>query len=139
MRSEGDRWDPATVLGLENHEHVVVLGNPAFMSWISSAAGHVTSVRRLAELERLRTSGFQFHRVIAGREFDMGREFIVASAAVLKRGGLLAFFPKDDSSAWNFKNAFEFYYPNCVLREHDSLDGRIIECEPVGTSWRFYN
>ena len=138
MSNENGLWDPATVIGLRSSDHIVVVGNPAFLPWLPSIFAHnpggLTSVRKASELEALLRSGRQFDRMILNRETDYSHDYaLLAGAARLQ----LVAFPRDDG--WSIEQSIEFYYPDCRRWSFDSTFGRITVAEPAGFSWRFFD
>lgn len=137
---EDGKYDPFTVLGLKRTDTVLVLGNPAFLPWLTYEHDQVVEARRAADAEKLIREGHRFDRVIIGRETQFSNDHILRAGALLERNthgnGLLVYFPKDDGEAWQFKESLEFYYPNCRTWEHRSSFGDIITAEPFGASWR---
>lgn len=137
---EDGKYDPYTVLGLKSTDAVLVIGNPAFLPWLTYEHGDVYDARRAADAEKLIRDGTRFDRVIIGRETQFSNDHILRAGALIERArhgtGLLVYFPKDEGEAWQFKESVEFYYPGARTWEHKSSFGDIITAEPIGASWR---
>lgn len=142
MRSEGERWDPATVCGLHNLQEVLVVGNAAFMPWLTEVCKDVTSIRKPTELAQLARDGEQFDRVIISRETTFTPELIASIGPLLRNEsehshGLMIAFPSDDG--WAIEQATNFYYPEAREWAFDTTFGAVLIAELNGVSWRYYN
>ena len=138
MRSEGDRWDPATSVGLKGTDEVLVLGNPAFMPWLSDVNHHVDSARKNGELKSLLREKREFDKVIISREHDFSPDVVAMVGPLLRHDGcgLLIAFPADDG--WTFEQAVSFYYPEAQVRTFETTFGTAITVNINGVSWRYY-
>ena len=83
MRSDGERWDPATVIGIKNIDEILVVGNPAFMPWLIEVCGDITSVRKPSDLAALVREGEKFDKVILPRESTFSPDLLPLAAALL--------------------------------------------------------
>ena len=139
MRNDGDRWDPATVIGLKSTDEVLVIGNPAFMPWLVEVCMDVSSVRKPNELVALVREGEKFDKVVLPRESTFSNDLLPLAAALLKNGdmehGLFVSFPSDDG--WSTEQAADFYFPEARRWFIDSTFGNIFLAELIGSSWRF--
>lgn len=136
MRNEEGRWDPATVLGLRSDQNVLVVGNAAFMHWLTSENERITSSRKLGELAQFAVE-HDYDLVIIGRETEFSRDHLsVAEQALRNRGGLLAYFPRSEAEAWAFQQQVEFYHPEAQVWDLDTTFGRVIFTNLSGRSWR---
>lgn len=147
MLSDPARWggedgvfDPATVIGLCNADVVVVFGNPALIPWLKEVPNDgIYEARRPAEAESLvKQHSHSFTRVVLGRETPFSHDHILRAGALLDATGVMVYFPKTEGEAFQFREAFEFYYPTSRLWESDTTFGRVIMSMPSGASWRFY-
>jgi hypothetical protein len=138
MESENGVWDPASVVGLRETDEVLVVGNPAFMPWLTSVARDLTSVRKLSELATLAQEGEEFDKVIIPRETSFSAEHVMFAGPLLKTGGgLIVVFPPDDG--WTVQRAIDFYYPDARNWDLETTFGRVLVSQLDGVSWRFYN
>lgn len=119
-------FDPATVIGLQSHHQVLVLGNPAFMPWLTQENNNIASTKKLNELERLVSSDYD--RVIIGREYDANHWTTNACAqvALAAKRGLMIYFPKSEGDAWTFMQSLEFAFPLSRVWDVNSTFGRVI-------------
>lgn len=135
MTSENGLWDPATVLGLRRNESVLVIGNPAFLPWLttffSEAPDQLLAVKKTSELEALLKERRVFDRVILSRETSYTHDYLLRSAA---HKAQLVVFPKDDG--WQIEQAIQFYYPEANIRKFESTFGPIMTTDAFGASWR---
>ncbi len=135
MTSEDGRWDPATVLGLRSSDRVLVVGNPAFLTWLTQVfverPDNLISVRRTAEVEALLKEGRGFDRVVLSRETPYSHDHVLRAGAMHAQ---LVCFPADDG--WSVEQSVEFYYPDARMWKLDSTFGTIVVAEPHGASWR---
>jgi len=136
--NENGRWDPATVTGLRSSERVLVIGNPAFLPWLTTLfekhPDNLISVRKISEIEALLHEGAHFDRVILTRETTYSHDHILRAGAF---GAQLICFPADDG--WSIEQSVQFYYPDAMGWEFDSTFGKIIINQPYGFSWRMFN
>ena len=135
MQNEDGRWDPATVLGLRSSDRVLVVGNPAFLPWLTQLYSNNTdfvTVRKIAEIETLLKSGKRFDRVVLTRETSYSHDHVLRAGAFHAQ---LICFPTDDG--WTIERSIEFYYPTARMWKFDSMFGMIVVAEPQGSSWRF--
>lgn len=49
---EDGRYDPVTVLGVKRTDTILVIGNPAFLPWLTYEHDQVLEARRTADVER---------------------------------------------------------------------------------------
>lgn len=139
MQSEPGRWgedgvfDPATVVGLQNHHHVLVLGNPAFLPWLTKENQTIASARKTNEAVKM-VQIDDFDRVIVGREYDFSHwtNLAIAHVGLNKHRGILVFFPKNDGDAWEFKQNVEFAFPLSRVWESNTTFGRVIQADIHG-------
>lgn len=135
MQNEGNLWDPATVLGLRKNEIVLVIGNPAFLPWLtvffSEAPHHLVAVKRPSEIEQLMRDGHHFDKIILAKETQYSHDHLLRAAALR---GQLVYFPQDDG--WQFEQSVEFYYPEANVRKFESTFGPIMTADAYGASWR---
>jgi hypothetical protein len=135
MVNEDGKWDPATVTGIRSNERVLVIGNPAFMPWLTLLfernTQNLVSVRKVSEIEALLHEGQHFDRIILPRETPYSHDHILRTAVF--RAQLIC-FPTDDG--WSIEQSVQFYYPDAQVRKFDSTFGTVIIAEPFGTSWR---
>jgi len=136
--SENDRWDPATVTGLRSSERVLVIGNPAFLPWLTTLfekhPDNLVAVRKISEIEALLHEGAHFDRVLLTRETTYSHDHVLRAGAF---GAQLICFPADDG--WSIEQSVQFYYPDANFRKFDSTFGIVIIAEPYGFSWRLFN
>ena len=139
--SEDGRWDPATVIGLKHTDEILVIGNAAFMPWLTQVCSDVTSVKRVSDLSMLVKEGEQFNKIIVAREANLTSEMVSFFGPLLKHdeieSGFLVAFPPDDG--WSLDQLLEFYYPEARKWELDTTFGHVTIAETHGVSWRFYN
>jgi hypothetical protein len=128
------RFDPATVIGLQSHHRVLVIGNAAFLPWLTRENENVVSARRSAEIVRELDEGHDFDRVIVGREVEIEHHELLLQAeiALVQRHGLLIYFPSSEGDAWSFKERVEFFNPGSHVWDNDSSFGRIIQVRLSG-------
>jgi hypothetical protein len=135
MTNEGDRWDPATVLGLHSADRVLVIGNPAFLPWLrplfTKAPERLVAAKKTNELERLLNSGEQFTHIILTRETNYTHDHLLRAGAFRAK---LVVFPADDG--WSVEQSVTFYYPDARWWRLDSMFGVAVIVEPLGSSWR---
>jgi hypothetical protein len=135
MQNENGLWDPATALGLRNFDHVLVIGNAAFIPWLTQlfaqTSDHLVSVRRPAEIETLLHEGYKFDRMILPKETVYSHDHLLRVAAL---GAQLICFPTDDG--WSIDQSIEFYYPTARRWKFETTYGTVMVAEPVGASWR---
>lgn len=138
MHSEGSKWDPATSIGLKGNDKVLVLGNAAFMPWISEVAYNVTSTKKQGEIRGMAIDKEEFDKVIIAREHGFSPDIVAAVGPLLRHdgGGLLIAFPADDG--WAFEQAVSFYYPEAHVRTVETTFGTALIVNVNGVSWRFY-
>ena len=135
------KWDPATVIGLKSTDEVLVIGNAAFMPWLTEICRDVSSVKKVGELQALVNEGEQFNKVIISREVSFTAEMIPYCGPLLKHdeaeSGFLVVFAPDDG--WSIEQAVEFYYPEARTWQYDTMFGHVFIAETHGVSWRFAN
>lgn len=126
-------FDPASVIGLQNHHHVLVLGNAAFLPWLTKENVNIASARKVNEAVKI-VQIDDFDRVVVGREYDMTHwtSLAIAHVGLNKRRGVLAFFPKNEGEAWTFKQNVEFAFPLSQVRESNTTFGQVIQVELHG-------
>jgi hypothetical protein len=138
MVNENGRWDPATVTGLKSSDKVLVIGNAAFLPWLTvlfeKHSENLVSVRKISEIEALLHEGVHFDRIILTRETTYSHDHVLRAGAF---GAQLICFPTDDG--WSIEQSVEFYYPEAIVRKSDSTFGTIVVAEPHGFSWRMFN
>ena len=139
MRSEGDRWDPATVVGLKSTDSVLVIGNAAFMPWLTEVARDIMSVRKPSELVQLIKEGDKFDKIILPKEAAFSNDLIPLISSLLDNEegyqGLFVAFPPNDG--WNIGQAMDFYFPNARQWWLSTTFGDVFISDPHGYSWRF--
>ena len=115
------------MIGLQSHHRVLVLGNPAFLPWLTKENRNVSSARKTNEAVRFAQNG-DFDRVIVGREFDISHwsNLAIAQVALIARGGLLVYFPKNEGDAWTFSQNLGFAFPLCRVWDTNTTFGRVI-------------
>ena len=135
MQSENDRWDPATVIGIKSSDRVLVVGNPAFLPWLTVVfekyPDNLVAVRKVSEIETLMHENQHFDKVILTRETTYSHDHLLRAGAF---GAQLICFPTDDG--WTTEQSIEFYYPEVRTWKFDSTFGPIVIAEPHGASWR---
>ena len=135
MQSEAGVWDPATVLGLRSNEVVLVVGNSAFLPWLTSffqdKDGHLLSAKRSSEVEQHMRDGHHFDKVILAKETQYTHDHLLRAAALRAQ---LVYFPQDDG--WQFEQSVQFYYPEATVRRFDSTFGSVMTADVYGASWR---
>lgn len=128
------------MIGLRSSDRTLVLGNPALQPWLppifEKHPDFLASARRSADLRSFIEMDARFEKIIVGREVSLNKEDVLIAGALHAQ---LVVFPQDEAAAWQFKQYFEFYYPEGTLREFDSTFGRIITAEAYGFSWRLFN
>lgn len=138
MVSEEGRWDPATVTGLKSSDRILVIGNPAFLPWLTTLfekhQENLYAVRKISEVEAMLHDGLHFDRIILTRETAYSHDHILRAGAF---GAQLICFPTDDG--WTIEQSVQFYYPDAQFRKFDSTFGTIVIAEPHGFSWRMFN
>lgn len=132
-------WDPSTVIGLKATDSVLVIGNPAFMPWLSEVARDITSVRKPGELAAFIKEGERFDKIILPRESNFSADLIPLIGALLENNelhrGVFVTFPSDDG--WTTEQAIEFYYPDARTWRHSTQFGDVIVSEFNNSSWRY--
>lgn len=139
MLSDPGRWgeegkfDPATVVGLQDHHRVLVIGNPAFLPWLTRENMNIASGRKANEIIRL-LDEHGYDRVVVGRENEMQIKLILAQAAVAlaPTQGVLVLFPTNETDAWEVRNNVDFFYPGSEVWESDSTFGRVMQIRLAG-------
>ena len=135
MQSENGVWDPATALGLRNSDRVLVIGNPAFIPWLTqlfaSNPDALVSAKRPSEIEALLHEGAVFDRVIIPRETVYSHDHLLRAGAL--RAQLIC-FPSDDG--WSVEQSADFYYPTARRWRFETTFGTAVVVEPAGASWR---
>ena len=135
MRSEDGIWDPATAIGLRSSDRVLVIGNPAFMPWLTQVfvadPDNLVSVRKASEIEALLHGGAHFDRVIIARETAYSHDHLLRAGAFHTQ---LICFPTDDG--WSIDQSIEFYYPTARRWRFETTFGPAVVAEPAGASWR---
>lgn len=126
-------FDPATVIGLQSHHQVLVLGNPAFLPWLTNENENISSSRKTSEAVRAVQTG-DFDRVVVGREFDFSHwtGLALARVGLSRHHGLLVFFPKNEGEAWQFKQNAEFAFPLSRVWENNTTFGQVIVADLQG-------
>lgn len=136
MANEDGRWDPATVIGLRSCDRVLVLGNAAFLPWLTlffdQHPDNLVSAKRPAEVESLIRAGEKFDLVVLPRDAAWSHDHLLRAAAL---GAKLVCFPQGDG--WQIEQSVEFYYPTARSWSFDSTFGPVLIAEPQGSSWRF--
>jgi hypothetical protein len=138
MLSEGRQgedgvFDPATVIGLNSNQHILVLGNPAFLPWLLSENNHVDSARKMNEAVKMVESN-DFDKIIVGREFDFSHwtNIAIARVGLNAHRGTLVYFPKTEGEAWQFKQNVEFAFPRSIVWESNTTFGHVIQVDIRG-------
>jgi hypothetical protein len=134
MLSDPGRWgdegkfDPATVVGLRNYHRVLVIGNPAFLPWLTRESLNITAGKKPNEVFR-QLDPHGYDRVVVGRENETPLQLILAQAAVAlaPTQGVLVMFPTNETDAWELRNNVEFFYPGSEIWENDSTFGRVVQ------------
>jgi hypothetical protein len=117
---------------------VLVIGNPAFMPWLSDVCRDISSVRKPGELAMLIKEGEQFDKVILPRESIFSPDLVPLVAALLKDAeterGIFVVFPPGDG--WTESAGVDLYFPEGRSWELDSTFGQVQLFELAPTSWR---
>jgi hypothetical protein len=133
------KFDAAVVCGYKSADNVLVIGNSAFVEWLTKKS-NVKSVKKSKDIEKLIKSGIKFDKVILGKDIQFSDENIIRAGLLLRHDeggtGLLVYFPGNDGDEWQFRRSFEFYYPTSNMWTFDTTNGRVIISEPFNTSWR---
>jgi len=138
MLSDPSRWgedgkfDPATVIGLNPHQSVLVIGNPAFLPWLTKETNNIVSARRPNEI--LKALEHDYDRVIVGREYEIDFKLLLAQAevALKKHQGVLVVFPAKESDEWQLKNNIDAFNHGSKVWESDTTFGRVVQVELAG-------
>jgi hypothetical protein len=139
MQSEEGRFDPATVTGIKSSDQVLVVGNPAFLPWLTSMfgeqphTGNLITARKPGNLDALLKNGSRFDKLVLTRETAYTHEHALYAGAF--RAQLVA-FPKNEGEAFHIEQSIEFYYPGVRVVRLDSTFGPVVIASPVGASWR---
>lgn len=122
------------MIGLNSHQRVLVLGNPAFLPWLSRENKNIVSARKLNDAVKIATVDKGFDRLIVGREFDFSHwnNLMIAAAALATNRGVLVYFPKNESDGWAFRRNIEFAYPLSNVWETGTTFGHVIQVELIG-------
>lgn len=139
MLSDPARWgeegvfDPATVIGLQRWQHVLVLGNAAFLPWLTKENENIVSARKINDAVKLVQNG-DFDRIVVGREFDFSHwtALAVARVGLHHQRGILVYFPKNEGDAWQFKQNIDFAFPGSRVWESNTTFGQVIQAEING-------
>jgi hypothetical protein len=139
MLSDPSRWgedgvfDPATVIGLNSHHSVLVLGNAAFMPWLTKENNNITSVRKVG-IASMTVANENFDRIIVGKEYEFKPNELLLQAEIglSKNRGILIYFPKTEGDAWSFKNNVDAFYPTARIWESNTTFGQVIQVELNG-------
>ena len=139
MPNEHDgKWDPATVIGLNQFDEILVIGNPAFMPWLSDVCRDISSVRKPGELTTLIKEGEQFDKIILPRESTFSPDLVPLVAALLKNSdterGMFVVFPSGDG--WTESAGVDLYFQEGRSWELDTTFGQVQLFELAPTSWR---
>lgn len=136
MQSDGDRWDPATVIGLKNTDHVLVVGNANFMPWLTDVCHDVKSVRKISELKRYADNRSVWDKVIIARETTFVADLVKMIAPLLdhRNNGMFISFPSDDG--WSIEQAMNFYHPNAQVTLINSTFGAVFMADLRDAGWR---
>lgn len=131
-------WDPATVIGLKRTDEVLVIGNAAFMPWLTDVCGDVSSVRKPVDVAALVQEGEEFDKIILPREASFSPDLVPLLAALLKNSdlerGMIVIFPSDDG--WSQLSDVGAYFPEARQWEAVSSFGLVQMFELPPTSWR---
>lgn len=125
------------MIGLKSSDHVLVIGNPAFLTWLPPVferyPEHLKSARKHSQIDAIVRSGEQFDKLILTRETAYTHEHTLYAGALRAQ---LVVFPRSEGDAFHVEQSVEFYYPGARIWKLDSTFGPVLVAEPYGASWR---